>query len=227
MRRFQSGSDARARFPFRRPALLRPLLDAALLACTLAAMSSFRTRRTLKPAAMDAARPVEPEFLRELLTDASWAPTHGLTQPWRFDVFTGAARARLAAALQGLYDETTPAATRNEDKRAKLGQSPLQAPVVIAVTARVIPGGKISELDEICATAASVQNLLLSATDHGLGSFWATPPVAVSPAFVAWLGLDATHRSLGLVYLGWPAQGKPAPISTRDPLDLHAVFHES
>lgn len=190
-------------------------------------MSSYRTRRTLKPAAMDAGRPVAPELLRELLTDAAWAPTHGLTQPWRFDVFTGPARARLAAALQGLYDETTPAAARNEDKRAKLGKSPLQAPVVVAVTARVVPGGKISELDELCATAAAVQNLLLSAADRGLGSFWATPPVAVSPAFVAWLGLDASHRSLGLVYLGWPAPGQPAPVSTRDPLEKHVVLHDA
>ena len=190
-------------------------------------MSSYRTRRTLKPADMDSGRPVAAELLREILADATWAPTHGLTQPWRFDVFTGPARVRLAAALQGLYDEATPVAARNDDKRAKLGRSPLLAPVVVAVTARVVPGGKISELDEICATAAAVQNLLLSAADHGLGSFWATPPAAVSPAFAAWLGLDAAHRPLGLVYLGWPAPGKKTPAPSRDPLDLHAVFHES
>ena len=98
-------------------------------------MSSYRTRRTLKPADMDSGRPVAAELLREILADATWAPTHGLTQPWRFDVFTGPARVRLAAALQGLYDEATPVAARNDDKRAKLGRSPLLAPVVVAVTA--------------------------------------------------------------------------------------------
>lgn len=190
-------------------------------------MSSYRTRRTLKPAAMDHERTVAHDLLREVLTDATWAPTHGMTQPWRFDVFTGPARERLATGLQTLYDETTPVTVRNEDKRAKLGRSPLQAPVVIAVTARVVPGGKISELDELCATAAAVQNLLLSAHDRGLGSFWATAPVTVSPAFATWLGLDATHRPLGLVYLGWPLPGKITPAPARDPLETHAVFHEA
>lgn len=190
-------------------------------------MSSYRTRRTIKPAAMDASRPVAPDLLREILTDATWAPTHGMTQPWRFDIFTGPARERLADALQALYDATTPAAERNEEKRAKLGQAPRLAPVAIAVTARTIPGGKIPELDELCATAAAVQNLLLSAADRGLGSFWATPPVSVSPAFAAWLGLDASHRPLGLVYLGWPATGKSAPAAFRDPVELHAFFHEA
>ena len=189
-------------------------------------MSNYRTRRTVKPAAMDSTRSIDQELLSEILTDATWAPTHGLTQPWRFDVFTGVARLRLAEALQGLYDEITPAAARNEDKRVKLGHAPRLAPVVIAVTARVEPGGKISELDEICATACAVQNLALSAHDHGLGSFWATPPVSVSPAFVAWLGLDATYRSLGLLYLGWPAPGKNPPAPPRDPLATH-VFHHA
>ena len=191
-------------------------------------MSTYRNRRTLKPAAMDPARTVHRELLEAILTDATWAPTHGLTQPWRFDVFTGTARLRLAEGLQALYDAATPEAARNEDKRAKLGQSPRLAPVVIAVTARVVPGGKISELDELCATACAVQNLMLSAHERGLASFWATPPVAVSPSFAVWLGLDATHRPLGLVYLGWPQAGKaPPPAPSRDPLERHAVFHDA
>jgi nitroreductase len=45
-------------------------------------MSLFRTRRSLKPLAMDPARPLPREVLLELLEDAHWAPTHGLNQPW-------------------------------------------------------------------------------------------------------------------------------------------------
>lgn len=188
-------------------------------------MSIFRTRRSIKPAAMDAARGVARGTLLEILEDAHHAPTHGLTQPWRFHVFTGGERARLADGLQSLYDRVTPAAARNEDKRAKLGATPRLAPVVVAVAARVGPDGRIPEIEEIAATACAVENLMLSAHEKGLGSFWSTPPVTMSAEFAAWLGLDESHRMLGLVYLGYPLEGKvPAP-PPRHPLREHVVFH--
>jgi nitroreductase len=190
-------------------------------------MSLFSTRRSLKPAAMDTARAVSRDLLLEILADAHRAPTHGLTQPWRFQVFTGPSRERLAEALPELYDRTTPEAARQADKRAKLGSAPRLAPVAIAVAARVEPQGKIPEIEEIAATACAVQNLMLSAHAHGIGSFWSTPPVVMSAEFASWLGLDATHRALGLVYLGY-AQAGMAPAETpRHPLENHVVFHEA
>ncbi len=185
----------------------------------------YRTRRTVKPPQMDGAREVPHDLLLEILEDAHWAPTHGLTQPWRFHVFTGESRTGLADTLQSLYDQITPAADVKPDKRAKLRDNLNHAPVVIAVAAYVEPGGKVSELDELCATACAVQNLTLSAHQHGLVSFWATPPVALSAEFMASLGLDAAaHRSLGLIFLGYPKDG-PAPKSTRLPLAERVVFH--
>ena len=48
----------------------------------------YRTRRTIKPVLMDSSREIAHKLLVEILEDAHWAPTHGLTQPWRFHVFT-------------------------------------------------------------------------------------------------------------------------------------------
>jgi nitroreductase len=192
----------------------------------LTEMSLFRTRRSLKPASMDTARAVSRDLLLEILADAHRAPTHGLTQPWRFQVFTGPSRERLADALPELYDRITPEAARQADKRAKLSSAPRLAPVAIAVAARVDPQGKIPEIEEIAATACAVQNLMLSAHAHGIGSFWSTPPVVMSEEFTCWLGLDTTHRALGLVYLGY-AQAGMAPAETpRHPIENHVVFHE-
>jgi len=188
-------------------------------------MSLFRTRRSLKPAAMDLSREIPQGLLREILTDAHHAPTHGLTQPWRFHVFTGLGRERLAEALPRLYDQLTPVVAQQADKRAKLGTAPRLAPVVIAVAARVQPQGKIPEVEEIAATSCAVQNLLLSAHSHGIGSFWSTPPVTLSAEFAAWLGLDANHRTLGLVYLGYPQAGVLPPPPPRNPLDAHVVIN--
>jgi nitroreductase len=184
----------------------------------------YRTRRTIKPDRMDGSRAVGEGLLREILEDAHWAPTHGLTQPWRFNVFTGAARERLSDELGKLYDLLTPAPERRPEKRAKLGAYVLVAPVVIAVAARVDPSGRITEMDEMAATSCAVQNLMLSAHQRGLGSYWSTPPVACSPEFGAWLGQDSSHRGMGLVYLGYPREGA-APVSSRVPLEERVVFH--
>lgn len=189
-------------------------------------MSIFRTRRSIKPAAMDVSREVAREVLLEILEDAHAAPTHGLTQPWRFHVFTGGARARLADALQDIYDRVTPVPARNDEKRIKLGTTPRLAPVVIAVAVRVEPNGKIPEIEELAATSCAVQNLMLSAHEKGLGSYWSTPPATTSEQFASWLGFDATHRMLGLVYLGYPLPGKTPTATTRNPLAAHVVFYE-
>jgi len=185
----------------------------------------YRTRRTVKPDLMDSTREIAHELLLEILEDAHWAPTHGLTQPWRFHVFTGQARARLAEVLQSLYDRITPVTEVRPEKRAKLGDNCLHASAVVAVVAHSEPAGKISRLDELCSTACAVQNLLLSAHQRGLGSFWATPPVACSQEFTTWLGLDAADCSLGLVFLGY-AKGSPAP-SIRLPLEKRITFHQT
>jgi nitroreductase len=186
----------------------------------------YRTRRTIKPALMDSTREIAHALLVEILEDAHWAPTHGLTQPWRFDVFVGGGRLRLAEAIQSLYDRTTPESEVRPEKRAKLRDNLVQAPVCIAVAALTESGGNISRMDELCATACAVQNLLLSAHQRGVGAFWSTPPVACSPEFTAWLGLDPRHTSLGLVYLGFPKEGV-APRSTRVPLEERVRFHPS
>jgi nitroreductase len=68
----------------------------------------YRTRRTIKPNLMDSNLEIDRALLLEILEDANWAPTHGLTQPWRFHLFLGDARHALADALESIYDQITP-----------------------------------------------------------------------------------------------------------------------
>ncbi len=190
-------------------------------------MSAYRNRRTIKPAAMDPRSVVDRDLILSLLEDAHWAPTHGLTQPWRFHVFTSPeARAELGSALVEIYDTLTPESVRDDAKRAKLVAGPERAPVVIVLLARIDPKGKIPEWEELAAVSCAAQNLMLSAHEHGLGSFWSTPPAACSPEFVQWLGLDGTHRALGLLYLGRPLAGNPPPRSKRSPLAERVRWHD-
>ncbi|HRJ07488.1 MAG TPA: nitroreductase [Prosthecobacter sp.] len=185
----------------------------------------IRARRSVKPPDMDSARAVEPALLRELLENATWAPTHGLTEPWKFHVHQGAARARLAEALQRVYRETTPPAEFRADKLEKMGKNPLLAPVVIACVMERRGAAKIPEMEEIEAMACALQNLMLSATAAGLASFWSSPPVLDAPAFKEWLGIGVQDRCVALMYLGWPRPGMEPPRSARQPVETKILIH--
>ncbi|MDB6074392.1 MAG: nitroreductase [Verrucomicrobiaceae bacterium] len=178
----------------------------------------IRNRRSIKPASMDPARPVERATLLTLLENATWAPTHGMTEPWRFRVYEGAAREALADTLQRLYREVTPAAEQREDKYAKLRDGVLQAPTIIACSMRRGSVDKIPVQDEIEAVACALQNLMLSASAIGLGSFWSSPPLLESENLKLWLGLRPQDQCVGLLYLGWPKAGCAWPTSARKPL---------
>ena len=185
----------------------------------------IRHRRSIKPVDMDAARPVEVPLLTELIENATWAPNHGLTEPWHFHVFSGAARQGLADNLRRIYQQTTPAAEFREDKLKKMGDNPLLAPVIIACVMQRNGGAKIPEKEELEAISCALQNLMLSATAAGLGSFWSSPPLLETVEFQTWLGLRPEDRCVGLMYLGWPKAGLNWPRSVRQPVETKISWH--
>ena len=75
----------------------------------------IRSRRTVKPKAMSD-KPVHKSHIEEMLQNANWAPTHGMTEPWRFRVFTGDGRDRLAEFLAKTYKEVTTEDTFRQNK---------------------------------------------------------------------------------------------------------------
>jgi len=181
-----------------------PPLDALSLRLA-AANALIRRRRTIKPKTYSE-KPVEREHLAAVLENANWAPTHGMTEPWRFVVFTESGRERLGSYCQELYQKTTDPAEFRPEKYDKLGQQPLWAPVVIAIGMKRQDSEKIPELEEVEAVACAVQNMHLTASAIGLGAFWSSPGICYTDEMRSWLGLDDPRdRCLGFFYLGWPA----------------------
>lgn len=185
----------------------------------------IRHRRSIKPVDMDGTRAVEPGLVSELVENATWAPNHGLTEPWKFHIFSGSSRASLANALQDIYRQTTPVAEFREDKLKKMGENPLLAPVIVACVMERNGGAKIPEHEELEAASCALQNLMLSATSAGLASFWSSPPLLGTPEFQTWLGLRHEDRCIGLMYLGWPRPGLNWPRSVRQPVETKIQWH--
>lgn len=199
-----------------------PKLDALSLRLA-AANALIRRRRTIKPSDMTV-KPVSHLHLATILENARWAPTHGMTEPWRFFVFSGESRQRLADFLTATYEKLTPQAEFRPDKLEKLGAQPLQAPLVIAVGMKRQRGGKIPEIEEVEAVACAVQNMHLTASAIGLAAAWLTPPIVYSEEMREWLGMEPGDKCLGLFYLGWP-KSETWPETARSDLADKIVFH--
>ena len=156
----------------------------------------------LKPDAVDR------DLIEWMLEAANWAPSHGDTEPWRFTVFSGEGRERLAALFEAAHGQ------EGGRKRA------FAAPVWIAIG--MDPGRKpdgtllMSEDEELMAVACAVQNLHLMASALGLAGMWHSKGSSAHPAVANGLGLEPPARLLGFFTCGWPST--EWLTSTRRPL---------
>ena len=153
--------------------------------------------------------PVPRELIEKLLEAAVQAPNHYKVRPWRFVVLTGDGLKKLgdvmAASQQVRHPEFPPEAF---DKCRTL---PLRAPVVIAVGVDKPSEAKVLEIENVAATAASVQNLLLAAYAVGLGAKWRTSEWAHDPIVKAFLGFEPDQHLIGFIYIGYP-EFIPEPV---------------
>jgi nitroreductase len=81
----------------------------------------IRDRRTIPPKDYTD-RVVHRDLIERVLGNGTWAPNHGLTQPWRFHVFTGVARQRLADFMGAEYTREVPATQTGERHAAPLAE---------------------------------------------------------------------------------------------------------
>ena len=147
--------------------------------------------------------PVPRELVEKLLDAAVQAPNHYKVRPWRFVVLMGEGRDKLgdvmAASQQARHPEFP---LESFDKCRAL---PLRAPVMIAVSVDKPSELKVLEIENIAATAAAIQNLLLAAHAMGLGAKWRTGEWARDAMVKKFLGFEPDQHVIGFIYLGYPA----------------------
>ena len=176
----------------------------------------IRSRRSVFPKQFDTSRPVSDDIVREILVNATWAPNHGKTEPWRFVVFTGEGRQKLAAFQSELYKASSGEKFK-EATYENLRANPLRASHVIAICMKRDPNKKFPEVEEIAAVACAVENIYLSVTAYGLGGYWTTGGITYNEKARPFFGLGDDDRLMGFFYLAHVAV--PSPQGTRRPLE--------
>lgn len=183
------------------------------------ALSVLRHRRStparlLGPPGPDAAQ------LRELLQCAVRVPDHGKLAPWRFLAIAGEARASLGGFLAARALERDPDSAPALVEKDRLRFS--HAPLVLAVIARLTPGHKVPEQEQLLSGGAVCFQLLLAADAMGFGAQWLTGWPAYDGAVAARLGLGEDERVLGFIHLGTARE----PVPERERPDAWSLLTE-
>ncbi len=157
----------------------------------------IRNRRSVFPASYNG-QPIDRETIEAVLENARWAPTHKLTEPWRFKVFRGPALERLGQYIANYHKTKDP--DMPDIKYQKMLKNPVRSACVIAICMKRHADSQLPEWEEIAAVACAVQNMWLSCTAYGIGSYWSSPSAILNGQ--AFLGLADNERCLGLFYMG-------------------------
>ena len=163
----------------------------------------IKGRRTVYPYAYSE-KEIEYSILEKIMEAATWAPNHGMTEPWRFRVFKNDERSTLANFLFSTYKSLIKGDDFNEKKAEKLKIWPLKSAAIIAVAMKKGENPKIPLIEEERAVAAAIQNMLLMAYSYGIGSYWSTGKVVYSNEMKSYLGIDKDDQLIGLIYFGYP-----------------------
>ncbi|MGY6627046.1 MAG: nitroreductase family protein [Oceanicaulis sp.] len=195
-----------------------PDADAALPACAPSAetLALLARRRSSLARLMTGPGP-DAEQRDALVRLAARVPDHGKLFPWRFITFEGEARARFGDILESRLRELEPGAPpeRFELERNRF----TRAPLVIAVISDVTENHKIPEWEQILSAGAACQTLLVAASAMGFAAQWLTEWYAYDPIAGAALGLSASERVAGFIYIGTASEDpterprKPARVS--------------
>jgi len=168
---------------------------------------------------------VPDELVESVLEAATFAPSAENSQPWIFVVVRDAARRETIGELtraawdgggRAYAEQRLPADLLAEvDRGARGGVA--GAPVLVVVCGDT---GRCGRAMLGASVFPALQNLLLAATELGLGSAVTTLPTVAGDALRELLALPADVVPMAVVPLGWPS--RPLGPPRREPVRDHA-----
>ena len=164
------------------------------------------TRRSVPSKQLGEPGPDHATLLR-MLASAVRVPDHGKLAPFRFIRLQGEARHALGdlLAARTLHLQPDAADAVVEKDRARFSQ----APVIVTVVARLTPGHKVPEQEQLLTAGSVCFALLQAAQALGFGAQWLTGWMAYDAAVAATLGLSADERIAGFIHIGTPKMEAP------------------
>ena len=187
-------------------------------------MNAIEERRSIRKYRQQS---VSREQIEMLVEAARLAPSAKNRQPWKYIVYTGTEKQKLLQAMEtGLEKE--------EKQHSLLPQSAFglpdafhtldimrQAPVVLIVMNTngtspyepVDPDGRLSEICDSLSIGASIENLLLRATEMGLGTLWIANTCFAYDNLMEVIGEKG--QLIGAIALGY-AEEQPLPRPRRN-----------
>jgi len=165
--------------------------------------SIVQNRRSIYPKQFIKNKTIPDKIIWEILENANRAPTHKLTQPWRFTVFTGKGRERFAQLQTEIYTKHA-GENFNEKKLVNLQSYPLLSSHVIVVGMKRNTENRIPEIEEIIATSCAVENIFLSLTAYGLGGYLSTGGITYFEEAKLHFNLESPDKIIGTFFIGYP-----------------------
>tara|TARA_B100001250_G_scaffold398391_1_gene406550 strand:+ start:922 stop:1470 length:549 start_codon:yes stop_codon:yes gene_type:complete len=175
----------------------------------------IRSRKSIFPRQFNGLEITE-EVIHEILENANYAPSHRMTQPWFFKVFSGKSKQILVNEILNNNDINF-----NELAKEKLIINFKKTSHVICICMKrnkIVP-----EWEEIAATSMSVQNIWLSCVNRNIGGYWSTPPYM--KYLKGFLNLNEDDRLLGFFYLGCYDIINERNISRRNYKEKFEIFN--
>lgn len=169
-------------------------------------LHALDTRRSVPSKQLGEPGPDHATLLR-MLASAVRVPDHGKLVPFRFIRLQGEARHALGdlLAARTLHVQPDAADAVVQKDRARFSH----APVIVTVVARLTPGHKVPEQEQLLTAGSVCFALLQAAQALGFGAQWLTGWMAYDDAVAATLGLSADERIAGFIHIGTPKMEAP------------------
>src|SRR5688572_32571467 len=146
---------------------------------------------------------VDDAIVQQMLENANWAPTHKFTEPWRFIVYTGEGRKKLAELQAAVYKQKTQAdGTYKEERYQNLLIKPFESSHIILVYMKRDEKKSVPEIEEIGAVFCAIQNIYLTARAYGIGCYLSTGGVTYFQESKSAFGLSAEDILMGFIQVG-------------------------
>ncbi len=172
-------------------------------------------------------RKIPDALLEEIITNATWAPTHKQTEPWRFIALGSSHKIALGNYLKEFYQAKLPIHKYPASRYESTIKYPQNA-TLIAIIMKRSQRIDIPEWEEIAAVSCAVQNMWLSCTAQQIGCYWDSSDGAIS--YGNQFDLHPSERCLGIFYMGYyqdiktPTKRKRRPLSKKFSWDKNTTI---